>query len=134
LAEYLHIDATLVRIFFLLLGLASGIGIPVYLVMWVIVPYEGESPLAAPETARAAADEIAEKARALTTEVREALAQPSSQGALIVGLVLIFLGVVALLRNLHFPWLWWLRFDVLWPLLLILAGLVLLWRRTGSGR
>jgi hypothetical protein len=37
--------------------------------------------------------------------------------------------VVFLLQNLHIAWLRWLDFDLLWPGLLIVAGLALLLRR-----
>jgi len=42
---------------------------------------------------------------------------------------LIALGAVFLLQNLNLAWLRWLDFDVLWPVLLIVAGLALLLRR-----
>ena len=41
----------------------------------------------------------------------------------------LLLGVVYLLDNLHLPYLRWLNFDVIWPLLLILGGIALLVRR-----
>jgi phage shock protein C len=38
LAEYFNIDATLVRVLFLLLAVFGGTGLVIYLVMWIIVP------------------------------------------------------------------------------------------------
>ena len=38
LADYLNIDATLVRVLFLLLAVFGGTGLVIYIVMWVIVP------------------------------------------------------------------------------------------------
>ena len=38
LAEYLNIDAVLVRLFFVLLTLTNGVGLLIYLVMAVIMP------------------------------------------------------------------------------------------------
>lgn len=40
LADYLGLDVSLVRIAFALLVLMSGIGAPIYLVMWFIMPEE----------------------------------------------------------------------------------------------
>jgi phage shock protein PspC (stress-responsive transcriptional regulator) len=40
LAEFLKLDATLVRLFFLLLLLIPGPGLVIYLIMWVITPLE----------------------------------------------------------------------------------------------
>lgn len=42
LAEYLDLDPSLVRIGFVVLALLSGIGIPVYVIMWIVLP-EGPS-------------------------------------------------------------------------------------------
>lgn len=40
LAQYLNLDPTLVRLFFLLLLLIPGPGLIIYLIMWVITPLE----------------------------------------------------------------------------------------------
>jgi hypothetical protein len=65
-------------------------------------------------------------------DVRDALSRPNPQVGIIIGAALVIFGLLALVRNLHIPWLYWLRFDLLWPLLLIIGGAVLIWRR-GSG-
>jgi phage shock protein C len=38
LAEYFNIDATLIRILFLLFAVFGGSGLVIYVVMWLIVP------------------------------------------------------------------------------------------------
>jgi phage shock protein C len=38
LAEYFNVDPVIVRLIFVLLTLTSGFGIPVYIVLWVIMP------------------------------------------------------------------------------------------------
>jgi phage shock protein PspC (stress-responsive transcriptional regulator) len=38
LADYFNIDATLVRVLFLLLAVFGGTGLVIYIVMWIIVP------------------------------------------------------------------------------------------------
>ena len=130
LGQYLGIDSTLVRLFFVLLALANGVGVLIYFVMWLIVPREGQAEEATTEeTIRAGADEIAERAQAMGDEVREAVRGPHLQAGIIIGAALIVLGAYFLLQNLNFPWLWWLRFGFLWPVLLIVAGLALLLRR-----
>lgn len=129
LGEYLRIDATLVRLFFILLAFGSGVGVLAYLLLWVIVPPEDVAEAGSAETARAGADEIAERVRSMGDDVRRALREPNPQTGLLIGGTLIVLGVIFLLGNLQLPWLRWLRFDVLWPLLLIAGGAVLIWRR-----
>ena len=38
LADYFNIDATVIRVLFLVLAVFGGTGLVVYLVMWIIVP------------------------------------------------------------------------------------------------
>jgi phage shock protein PspC (stress-responsive transcriptional regulator) len=41
LADYLGIDATIVRIVFAVLAVAGGAGVPLYLAGWLLIPEEG---------------------------------------------------------------------------------------------
>jgi phage shock protein C len=40
LAQRFNVDAILIRVVFILLGLFGGVGIVLYLAMWIIVPQE----------------------------------------------------------------------------------------------
>jgi len=40
LAQYFNIDATLIRVFFVVLAVLGGSGLVIYLVLWIIVPRE----------------------------------------------------------------------------------------------
>jgi phage shock protein C len=42
LAEYFKVDANLVRLAFVVLTICWGMGIPLYLFAWLIIPREGE--------------------------------------------------------------------------------------------
>ena len=44
LAEYFNLDATLMRVLFLLLAVFGGSGIVIYIVMWIIVPDASNAP------------------------------------------------------------------------------------------
>jgi phage shock protein C len=44
LAEYFNLDATLMRVLFLVLAVVGGSGLVIYLVMWIIVPDESKIP------------------------------------------------------------------------------------------
>jgi phage shock protein C len=44
LAEYFNVDATLIRVLFLVLAVIGGSGLAIYLVMWIIVPDAGKVP------------------------------------------------------------------------------------------
>jgi phage shock protein C len=129
LAVYLQVDATLVRLFFVLLGLAGGgIGLLIYMLLWIIVPLEGAKDGSLQDTVQAGSEEIAAKARAIGDDLRGMVSRPNPRAAQFVGAALMILGVFFLLQNMNLPWLKWLDFDVLWPLLLILGGIALLRR------
>jgi phage shock protein C len=40
LAEYFNLDATLIRVLFVLLAVLGGSGLVLYVAMWIIVPKE----------------------------------------------------------------------------------------------
>jgi phage shock protein C len=40
LAHYFNLDATLIRVLFVVLAVLGGAGLVIYLVMWIIVPNE----------------------------------------------------------------------------------------------
>lgn len=129
LAAYLKVDPLLVRLFFVLLALADGIGVFLYLLLWILVPAEGTAPAGVEQTIRAGADEIAGRAQEFGHNLQQAVGERPRQTATIVGAGLILLGSIFLLRNLDFAWIRWFDWDQLWPLLLIVAGAALLWRR-----
>jgi phage shock protein C len=131
LGQYLGLDPTLIRFFFVLLALGNGVGVLIYFLLWIVVPREGQGEFATGETIRAGAGEIAARARSLGGDVGTNLPQAGARGGgLIIGAALIVVGVIFFFQNLGLPWLWWLKFDALWPLLLIAGGVILLLRRT----
>ena len=38
LADYLNMDATVIRVIFVALAVLGGAGVPLYLAMWILVP------------------------------------------------------------------------------------------------
>jgi phage shock protein C len=129
LGRYLGIDPMLVRLFFVLLALGgNGIGVLIYLLLWIIVPLEGKRDTTFEDTVRSGSLEIADQARAMGDELRQIVRKPNPQAGLIIGSALVILGVVFLLQNLNLPWFNWLDFNVIWPILLIMGGGALLIR------
>jgi phage shock protein C len=118
LGEYLGVDSTILRILFFILVFGGGSGFWIYLLLWVLIPKEGE-----------------ERSRDFRTRMRDvgddfttAVSQPHPQAGLILGGGLIILGFFWLIEQLNISWLWWWNFDVLWPVLLIIVGVVFLYR------
>jgi phage shock protein C len=142
LGRYLGIDSTFVRLFFVLIALGPGIGVLLYLVLWILLPEEGQERSWQPtygeqpsteDRIEAGAGEFATRVRGMGDDLREAVSRPHPQAGLIIGGALVILGAVYLIDNLNLPWLNWLDFDVLWPLLLIFGGIVLLVRHRRGG-
>jgi phage shock protein C len=44
LAQYFNLDATLVRVLFIVLAVLGASGLVIYLAMWIIVPNEPQGP------------------------------------------------------------------------------------------
>jgi phage shock protein C len=131
LGAHLKIDPVLIRIFFVLLTLGNGIGLLLYFVLWLVIPLEGAPDTSTEANLRTGTAEMAEQAQRLGQDVQQAVRD--TQVPMLMGVALIAIGVVYLVRNLDIPWLRWLEWGELWPLLLILAGVVLLWRRARGG-
>jgi phage shock protein C len=46
IASHLGVDPTVVRVGFVVLALLGGAGVPLYLAAWLLIPEEGERPIA----------------------------------------------------------------------------------------
>jgi len=129
IAEYLAVDATLVRVVFVVLGFFGGIGLLAYIVLLILMPLPGRpapftstTPPAAPADATAASS---------VAPVDPAIhAAEAERRRMAVGYLLIGLGVVFLLSNagvFRFA-----QLQLLWPLVLIGIGALFLLQRVRS--
>lgn len=134
IAEYLGIDPTIVRLFFVIFTLVNGAAVLAYLVLWLVLPAEGaETDGTLEMNVRSGADEIASRARAIGNDVRGFAERRDPRTGLFVGVALLALGAFYLLRNLGVSWMSWFNSDLIWPALLILAGAWLLVARRRDG-
>lgn len=118
LAEYLQIESVYVRLAFVLLFFATGIGIPIYVLLWIVMP-EGD------DTAASGGDAIQKNIDDLGETVQSGVDHIGRPGTF--GIVLILLGVYFLLNEIGL--LGWLGSTLFWSLLLIGGGVYLLARR-----
>lgn len=132
-AEYIGVDPVLVRIVFLLLVFAGGIGVVVYIVGMLLMP-AGSVPVppagSAPTPPDGAPSGI--PAGALPSPVRS-----TDSTARIIGIGFVVLGGILLLGNLGISFWdhWWgFSWSALGPVLVIVAGVALILRspRTGA--
>ena len=132
LGDYLSIDTTLVRLFFALLFFGSGIGLLVYLALWIIMPSEStaQAGTSFEENIKNSGENFSERVQTVGEEFGNAVRNPNPQAGVIIGIALIALGGVLFVENLNIHWLRWVSFDILWPVLLIIGGIVILQRRT----
>jgi phage shock protein PspC (stress-responsive transcriptional regulator) len=121
LAEYLKIDPTIIRLLFVLMVVVGGSGVLLYIILWIVLPSD---------------ENIIINEKDFTMEENNAQEQNQNQqfnpednkykkkddGSLIAGLILIALGVIFLVIR-YFPRI---DFGDLWPIILIIIGIVLL--------
>lgn len=118
LAEYLEIDSILVRLGFLILLFASGIGFPIYLILWFVMPNDTGQEDFDSETIQKNLGEVGDK----VYEGFSRLGRPGTVGALLILLGIFFLlGELGVLHGVGGA--------IFWPIVLILAGIFLLLRR-----
>lgn len=135
--RYLDVDPVLARLGFVLLAFVNGLGVLIYLAGWALMPREeGTAPEGAAASTPAAAgfDSLREAGNQLAAEVHKVTADTAS-AQLSIGSVLVVTGAVLLAHNLGWlHWPYWMRFETLWPLLLVALGLglVLKSRRPAS--
>ena len=139
IAEYLAVDATLVRAVFVVLALFGGVGLLAYIVLLILMPLPGRpapftstphSTAPADATARTETDQTASSSTAVAPVDPAIRAAEAERRRMAVGYLLIGLGVVFLLSNAGvFRFVQW---QFLWPLVLIGIGVLFLVQRVRS--
>lgn len=121
IAEYVHIDPTVIRIIFILLGLFGGSGLLLYLALWIVMP-SASSLQVTTDPVRENITEIHGKTQQLAASLRNSKENTTRTGALL----LICFGILLVLNNFG---IYVFNFGKMWPFLLILLGIVLLRRK-----
>ncbi len=110
LADYLNIDPVLVRLAFVVLFLASGIGLAIYALLWLILP--------TPSRAQPVIRLVDESVTGDPADLKSRFSPAAT-----VGIILILFGAFFLLSQMG-----WVN-SAFWPVVLIGAGLFYLIRR-----
>lgn len=148
LAEGFHIDALWVRLGFVLLAFLQGVGLLIYIVLWVVMPER----VAGQDRTRSGMDSMSADLRRIGHELRTqfgstpktqpapeagqattpsaaastftpAPTAPAGGQTMVLGIVLVGVGIILLAANTGFiPW------SVIWPSVLIVLGVLLLVR------
>lgn len=128
LGKYLGVDPTLVRLFFILITLAGGVGVLAYIIMWIVIPEEQTVTTGNPGVFTS--EDLGNRANTMRNEFVDAVSKPNPKAVKVIGLGLVIYGGYLILKELHLPWLSWLNSGMIWAGLLILAGVVLIIRFT----
>lgn len=115
-AEYFDIDPTLVRLAWVLISLTWGIGIIGYIICAIIIP-ERPSILNANSTIEGELNE---------NEQNNFNAKNNDKNRLVFGGILIIIGSVLLIKKFFY----WLDFENIWAMLLVLTGIYLLVKKS----
>ena len=135
IAEYLAIDATLVRVVFVGLTIFGGIGLLLYIVLLVLMPLPGQPapftsappPPATDTTARMEGDSTATPPSAVAPVDPARHAAEADRRRMAAGYILIGLGIVFFLNTAGaFRFVQW---QFVWPLVLIGIGVLFLVQR-----
>lgn len=117
LAEYFDIDVTLMRVIFVILAFAtSGAMVLLYFILAVILPVYGDVK----------DDTISEKIERLGKDLQSS--KSANRARNYTGAVIIIVGAW-LLFGQFYPWMFNVQWQYIWPLLLILAGVLMITRR-----
>lgn len=121
IAAYAHIDPAIVRLIFVLLAIFGGSGVFIYVIMWIVLPLDNSTV-----NNDFNSENMEENTKKENGQKSQFQNHPrfkkKDDGSLIAGLILISLGVMFLIIR-YFPRI---DFGDLWPVLLIVAGVVLL--------
>ncbi len=126
IGKYLNLDPTFIRILFVILAIAGGGGLLIYVILWVALPLE-------PIDFNSETNEFSNMENKESTSQNQndqfqgPPGQPekpqSKDGNLIAGVILIAIGAIFLINRFAR-----IDFGDLWPFILLVAGIVLVIR------
>jgi phage shock protein C len=121
IAAYLGVDSVFVRLAFLILLFASGIGFLLYLILMIIMPSESRFDESSSNTVQSNLDDYSNELGGGIKRVKQ-----HPKGPVIAAGLLIFFGIFLLTENLG--WLSGISSGIFWAVALITLGIYLLAR------
>lgn len=122
IGQYLNLDPTFIRVLFVILAVAGGSGLFIYIILWVAIPLE-------PMDYNAQTNEFnnMENKESTSQNQNDQFQGPpkpekpiTKDGNLIAGVILITIGVLFLINRFAR-----IDFGDLWPFILLVAGIIL---------
>ncbi len=121
-AEYFNLDPVLVRIIFVIISLINGLGILLYIILWIVLPEEsfehayGIKPETPPPESTQTSSDSGQASPPFE------FPQQRTNGKVIFGIILIVVGLLFFAGKV-FPFF---DFEDVFPLILIIIGAVLI--------
>ena len=110
LSDYFNFDVSLMRVLFVVAALCGSFGLWLYIILWIVVPEE-QPTIGFDENEHIDNIDVTDNER-----------KRGSNGAIVVSVVLIAVGLMALANNfLCIDWVW-----KMWPLILIALGVLII--------
>ncbi len=128
LADYFNVDVVIIRLLFFVALVIGGGGLLAYIILWIVVP---EEPATRYYNARQNYEDDEREEKPPYEESHpnpESASEQSRKGNLIGGLILVVIGVLFLINNFVTD----IDFGDLWPVLLIIAGIVVLFNSVST--
>ncbi|MDO9546305.1 MAG: PspC domain-containing protein [Pelolinea sp.] len=125
LGDFLGIDPVFIRIFFVVWTILGEFSVPIYILLWVIVPRESSVDV----NEKFEMNDLGARFRQMGSEIQKITRQPSSELIVFAGVGMIAWGVYYLVDeyiNLNI----WSYSQYIWPALLIIAGVLVIIRTT----
>ena len=129
LSDYFGVHPGLLRLLFVLWALSAGTGVAVYILLWIFLP-ESSALGAGEESIRRNVSELRDEVETWGRDIQGTFggggtaAPGASRRLVLLGGLVTLLGLILLADSLHL--LGWFRLSQLWPLVLILAGFLML--------
>jgi phage shock protein C len=124
IGDYFDLDPVWVRLVFVLLIFAEGIGLLAYLIAWIMIPSNPEQKDTKRTKAEEVADKVVSKVEKVTPKVvakLEKATPDNSHATFIIGIIIVLIGLAFLLHNMFK----WFSFHYIWPMAIIVLGIYL---------
>jgi len=118
LGDYLNIDPVLIRVLFVIITLINGLGLLLYIILWIVVqeePYKDISYEMGPNSDENSSNDEKQS----QTQPNQPMEKKESKGAIVIGVVLIALGFIFLADN----WFPSFHFRDIFPLAILGVGI-----------
>ena len=137
LGEYFKIDPTIMRLIAVLSTFLGGFGIIAYIVVAIVVPLESTTTQSK-ETIKENVQEMKETATAIGKEFQPTSSKEENtegksteqyrRSVSVFGIVIIIIGIILMIASLTNFWRWF-QWAFIWPIILILIGLLIIFSR-----